>query len=231
MKLVVIIPAYNEERRVKKTLLDYLNFFSRKVNFELLVMMDGCTDRTPEIVKELASKYKRIKYKNYKKRLGKGTAVLTGFKIANGDLISFTDADNSISPEEFYKLVNKINGSDAVISSRYMKNSVILSSQGGIRRISSRIFNLIVRFLFDIPYKDTQCGAKVFKKNVIEKILPEMMSKGFEFDAELVWRINNHGFKISEIPIVWENKPGSTIRPRSTLFMLLGILRIRFFDR
>lgn len=230
MRISIIIPAYNEEKRIRETLQDYADFFScKEIDFEILVMMDGCTDRTPEIVKDIASRHKKIKFINHEKRLGKGSAVLVGFKAVDGDLISFTDADNSIKPEEFYSLVQHINGYDAVISSRYMKSSVILNRQGGTRRVGSRFFNLMVKFLLGMPFKDTQCGAKVFKKNVIEKILPEMRSRGFEFDAELMWRVKRHGFGILEFPIIWENKPGSTLRPMSTLFMLLGILRIRFF--
>ncbi len=231
MKLVIIVPAYNEEKRIKETLLKYVEFFSTmKTNFEILVMMDGCTDKTPDIVKDVSSKYSCVKYMEYDKRLGKGSAVILGFKKAEGDVVSFTDADNSIKPEEFYKLVQHMNICDAAISSRYMKGSVILNRQGGLRRIGSRAFNMIVKFLFSLPFKDTQCGAKVFKRSVIENIIPEMKSRGFEFDAELVWRVRRHGFVIQEIPIIWENKAGSTLRTLSSLSMLFEILRIRFFE-
>ncbi len=99
--------------------------------------------------------------------------------------------------------------------------------QGWIRRLQSRAFNRMIRLLLGLPFRDTQCGAKVFRKDAIDTVLPEIVSSGFEFDAELLWRMNMHAFVIKELPIVWTNRGNSRVHGRDVVRMLVGLIALR----
>src|SRR3990167_3577212 len=135
--LSIIIPAYNEEERIPKTLNSYLDYLKGKINFEILVIINGCTDNTLEVVKKIAQKNKEIKYVDIGKVASKGIAVTEGFKLADSELIGFVDADLATPPNAFYDLVKNIWDYDAVIASRWMKNSKIKKLQN--KRDSNRM--------------------------------------------------------------------------------------------
>ena len=137
-KLSIIIPAYNEEHNIKKTIHDHIDFFSKKIPFEIIVVMDGCKDNTYSIVHEMSKQHKQIRYLTFPKKLGKGGGIIKGFKLAQGDLISFTDADGSTSPEQLYKLILSLKETDVVIGSRWLDNSEIIEKESLPRRIASR---------------------------------------------------------------------------------------------
>jgi len=225
----LVIPAYNEEKRVSGVLTDYQAFAGQNYSdYELLVVCDGCTDRTPEIVNEFCRQNPHIKLLEFPHKLGKGGGVLEGFKVARGDVIGFVDADGAVSPEEFDKLVKALNGADCAIASRYVATSKILAKQSPMRRVASRGFNLLVKIMFGLPFKDTQCGAKVMKKSIIDDVLLQMASRGYEFDVELLWRIKKGGHVIKEVPITWRHRGGSTFSLKCAPEMFLNLLRIRF---
>ena len=122
--LSVIIPAYNEENRIKETLISYLNFLKKKdIKFEVLVVLNGCVDNTLKVVKSINSK--NLRYKDYKEKLGKGGAILEGFKLAKGDYVGYVDADNATKADQMYSLFENIGNYDCVIGSRWMKGSKI----------------------------------------------------------------------------------------------------------
>ena len=110
MKLSIIIPAYNEQSRIGRTLSQYLRFYDEiyRDNFELIVVLNGCRDNTLDVVKDFTLKYPQLKFVDIKEAIGKGGAVIEGFKLAQGDLIGFTDADNATIAPEFYKLIKNI---------------------------------------------------------------------------------------------------------------------------
>jgi len=225
----LIIPAYNEEKRIRDVLTDYQTFAEQNYSdYELLVVCDGCTDRTPEIVKEFCRQNPRIKLLEFLHKLGKGGGVLEGFRVAKGTVIGFVDADGAISPEEFDKLVKALNGADCAIASRYMATSKILAKQSLTRRVASRGFNLLVRMIFILPFKDTQCGAKALKKNIVDDVLPQMTSRGYEFDVELLWRVKKGGHIIKEIPITWRHRGDSRFSLKYAPWMFFNLLKIRF---
>ena len=205
----LVIPACNEEKRIRGVLIDYQAFAGQNYsNYELLVVCDGCTDRTPEIVKEFCKQNPRIKLLEFPRKLGKGGGVLEGFKVAKGDLIGFIDADGSISPSDFDRLVRALEKVDCAIASRYVEGSRILIQQPLVRRVASRVFNLFVRAMFGLQFRDTQCGAKVMKKEALEGVIPKMISRGYEFDVELLWRIKKCGYNIKEVSITWKHERG-----------------------
>ena len=227
MKLSIIIPAYNEEKRIQSTLFDYYNYFKRiyKDDFEIIVVCDGCKDRTPEIVKDFGKK--NVKLLEFPNRLGKGGGVIEGFKVAKGSIIGFTDADGSTSAEEFEKILNYIGKYDCAIGSRATKGSKLLVKQTIIRRFLGWIFRNYVNLLFNLGIKDTQCGAKVFKKEV-KSIINHMKIKGFAFDVELLYRLKNNGFSIIEVPIKWRNCEESKVRFKHVFDMFWTLLKFRF---
>jgi glycosyltransferase involved in cell wall biosynthesis len=229
VKLSIIIPAYNEEKRIAKTLDSYSNFFSRKIkDFEIIVVLNNCKDNSLRIVKKFSKKNKKIRYLDFKEAIGKGGAILEGFKIAKGNLIGFVDADMATPPNAFYDLIKKIDDYDGVIASRWMKGSKISSKQPLMKRIGSRGFNILVRLLFNLKFKDTQCGAKLFKKYVIKNILDDIGITRWAFDVNLLCSIKRKNYKIKEIPTEW-NAIGAS---HFNLFkampeMFLGLLRLR----
>jgi len=228
MKLSIIIPAYNEEKRIGKTLEEYSKFFEEKLgkNFEIIIVINGTKDHTEGVVKEYAKKFKGIKYLNFKEG-GKGFAVKEGFKVAEGELIGFVDADLATSPEEFYKLCN-LKGYDGSIASRYLPGAIVKPKQSFSRVLASRVFNFVTRSLFIFNFRDTQCGAKLFKKQVIDKILEKLSISKWAFDIDLLYNSKKLGFKIKEVPTRWEEPGGSHINlKKDSLKMLFSILQLR----
>jgi len=227
-KLSIIIPAYNEEHNIKKTLLNHIDYFSTKIPFEIIVVMDGCKDNTFSIVHELSIHYSQIRYLTFPKKLGKGGGILKGFKNAKGQIIAFTDADCSTSPAQLYKLIQHTNQTDVVIGSRWMKNSIIEKKESLPRRLASRSFNFMVRLLFNLPIKDTQCGAKVFNKYVIENIIDDLILTNFAFDVELLFTIQKNGYRILEIPIQWKHDDFTELKMAKVIpSMFLSVIGLR----
>jgi len=229
--LSLIIPAYNEEDRIKETLVAYREkLYKLGINFEIIVEMDGCTDRTPEIVKKLAVKFPEIKFIEFRERLGKGGGLLKGFEVARGNIVGFVDADGSVPPQEFIKLLREIeNGYDGAIASRRTRGAIV-KNQPLLRKILSKCFNIYVRLLFDLPFKDTQCGAKVFRREVLEKIFPKLNTKGFAFDVNLLYLAHKHGFKIKEVGVLWIDKYGSKVKIwKAIVEMGLAVIKLRLY--
>lgn len=224
--LSIVIPAYNEENRITKTLTNYISFL-RKMSFpfEIIVVMDGCSDNTPKIVKDFARINKEVKYLIFNKRLGKGRAIMRGFNAAKGDVIAFVDADNSISPKEFLKLLDAIeSGYDIAIASRRAIGAKAIKWNLK-RKILSRCFNIIVKILFLLPFENTQCGAKVFKKNTLKNL--QINTNGFAFDVELLYKLMKKGCKIKEIGVLWVGSSESKVKLKSVFEILFDILKLR----
>lgn len=231
MKLSIVIPAYNEEERLRKekTIEEYNSYFSKIYgkNFEIIVVLNGCKDNTLGVVKQAAKRFKQVKYLDIKEAIGKGGAIIEGFKIASGDLIGFVDADMSTKPDAFYDLLKKINGFDCVIASRYMKDSFVNPPQPFFRRIPSIVFNLMVRIFFCLNFKDTQCGAKLIKKDSLKSILNDLSVKKWAFDIDLLYCLKKKGFKIIEVPTVWSERLGSKLTFKTPYEMFMSILKLR----
>jgi len=226
----IIIPAYNEEQRIRQTLLNYTDFFKDK-DYELFIVLNGCKDNTLSIIQEFSKKFPQVKYKNYPEKLGKGGAILKGFQLVSGSLIAYTDADGSTKPEDLFDLTRKIGEYDGVIGSRWLKNSRIIKKQEPLRIFLGRAYNLLVKLILGLPFKDTQCASKIFKKEAILSILPEIEVTNFSFDAALLYKLNRKGFKIKEEPIIWENKGGSTVKiTKDVPKMLSAIVKVRLKD-
>lgn len=232
MKLSLIIPTYNEEKRLitYNTIENYAHFLKNEYNndFEIIVVLNGCKDNTFKIVKKTADKYSQIKHINIKDAIGKGGAVVEGFKIAKGDLVGFVDADGSTSPEDYYDLVKNINNYDGIIASRYISGAVVNPKQSIKRRIISRGGNLLIRSLFLMPYQDTQCGAKLFRKEAISKFINNLHITKWGFDINLLYLCKKNKFSIKEYPTKWKDREGSTLNiKKASIQVLLSIIQLR----
>ncbi len=236
MKISIIIPAHNEEKRIEKTLEEYGKFFEnlkagKKIkDFEIIIVLNGCKDRTIDIAKKATRKYKEIKYLEFE-QAGKGFAIIEGFKEAlkqEFDFIGFVDADMATSPESFYMLLENIKNNDGIIASRRVKEAVVNPPKSLRRVIASSIFNFLVRSLFFMPYKDTQCGAKIFKRKVIEGVSNKIETTKWAFDVDLLYKLKKENMKIKEFPTYWSDKEYSKINLASAgPNMFFGIIRLR----
>mgnify|MGYP001558819214 CR=1 FL=1 len=228
----IVIPAYNEEKRIGKTLECYCKFFDNKLknNYQILIVINGTTDDTEKIVKNYQKYYKSIKY-IILKEAGKGLAVNTGLKeslTSRFDLIGFVDADLATSPLEYYKLIENIDNYDGIIADRYIKGAKITPKFSFRRLVVSRIFNIIVRSLFFLPYKDTQCGAKIFKKEVIKSVINELTMTQWAYDIDLLYSCKKYGLHIKSLPTNWIEAKGSTLNlKKASIQMFFSIIQLR----
>ena len=229
-KVSIIIPAYNEEKRIGRMLEEYCKFFrGKKEIIEILVVLNACKDDTLGVVKEFQKKFKEIKFLDFKQG-GKGFAIIEGFKESlkkDFELIGFVDADMATPPNAFYGLIRHIKNADGIIANRWDKRSQI-GPRTFFRKILSKGGNFIVRSLFFFNHRDTQCGAKLFKKNLIAKVLPKLGASEWSFDIDLLFYARREKAKIKSIPTMWEDKRGSNINLKKTpITVLLSVIRLR----
>lgn len=233
MKLSIVVPAYNEEARLAPMAAAYLEFFSERYgeDFELIVSVNGSTDRTPEVAREFSEKWSQVKVMVEQKAIGKGGAIMRGFAEASGDLIGFVDADGSTSPEAFLDLIEHIGDAGLIIASRWLPGAVVEPRQPLDRRVASRIFNWLVRVLFRVQITDTQCGAKLLTRETVRAVLPHLGLTRWAFDVDLLFHVRREGFSIVERPTVWRDVAGSRINvPLASIEMALAICRLRLLN-
>ena len=163
----------------------------------------------------------------FEQRKCKGGAIIEGFKIARGNKIGFSDADEAVCSGYMEKMFDALSKYDCVIASRRLKQSKIVRHQPVIRQVLSKIFNILVNIMFGLNIKDTQCGAKVFRSKVIKEIIQNMKSKGFEFDVELLWRIKKNNYSIKEYPIEWAHQDNSSFSFKEAPSMFVNLLKLK----
>jgi glycosyltransferase involved in cell wall biosynthesis len=233
----IVIPAYNEEKRIGPTLQAYASYFEQRLKREshfpkctILVVINNTKDRTPEVVESYQRKFKNIKSINLV-RGGKGYAVIEGIRYflkKDYSFIGFVDADLSTIPSAFYELYSRRGNHSVSVASRWLPESIILKRQPFVRTLASRIFNLITRGVFVIPYRDTQCGAKMFSRQAIEQILDKILITKWAFDVNIIYLCKIHRIPIKEMPTTWSDSAESKVDIiRTSLKMLSGIIRLR----
>ena len=223
-ELSIIIPAYNEENRIKNTLLiisDYI--FEKNLNTEIIVVDDGSKDRTTEVIKHYQGKIKNLKLIALGKNYGKGYAVKKGIDESKGKYILFTDADNSTPIEEFEKLFKELKENDAqiAIGSRYLSDSKVKIAQPRYRILMGRMGNILIRIFLIDGIKDTQCGFKLFTHEAAREIFSLQKVRRFGFDMEALVVASSLGHKIIEVPVSWFNSAESRVRPIKDAFITL----------
>ena len=228
-KFSIIIPAYNEKDRILRTLNNIYKYFKGK-NSEIIIVDDGSTDNTASFIEyEKENIGDNIKIVSYKKNKGKGYAVKKGVEKAKGELILFTDADNSTPIEEFEKLFAGLKkGFDIAIGSRYLKNSDVKIKQSIFRILIGRFGNLLIQLLLVKNIKDTQCGFKLFKNKTAKNIFQKQNIERWGFDMEILAIAQLFKYKIIEIPVNWYNSSDSKFSPiKDTVQTLSELIKIK----
>lgn len=203
MNLSIIIPAYNEEKNIIKTISELENFLSKNLSdldSEIIIVSDGSTDNTFQTA--LNHNSKKIKIFHYQDNKGKGYALKYGFEKSKGDLVFFLDAGGDFHPEEIKKFIVylKVNNADVVVGSKRHPLSKV--NYPLKRKFLSKIAQLWTKLIFSLDVKDTQAGIKLFKRKTLEKTLFKTETNGFAFDIELLTLVSLKGFKIIEAPII-----------------------------
>lgn len=229
-KLSVIIPAYNEEKRIAATLESVDEYLSKqKYAYEVVIIDNGSNDSTYELVKKIAQGAKHIKVDETHQK-GKGGAVSHGIiKHAEGEFIMFMDADNATPISEIEKFWPHLNqGFGVVIGSRYLSGANVTQKQPMWRIVLSRMSNLLIQLLAVPGIRDTQLGFKVFTHQAAKDIFGRITVFGWGFDMEVLTIAKAFGFKIKEVPVLWRESGGSHVPLSAYVRSLLDLLKIKW---
>lgn len=214
VEVSIVVPAYNEEVRLSRTLpviLDYLRSSGR--SYEVIIVDDGSTDRTAELSASIARTEPRLKVISHERNSGKGRAVRTGVMAASGDYVIFTDADlstpiDTVAP--FLKILS--NGADVVIGNRRMRESQVEVRQAPVRELIGRLYTLMSRALLGANVTDQACGFKGFTRRAAREIFGRQRVFGWAFDAESLYIAGRLGLRVHEEPVVWRHELGSKVK-------------------
>jgi len=229
----IVIPAYNEERRIGPTLAAvHAHFAARGRPFEIVVVDDGSRDGTSAAVTSFAAGRPEVSLVRHAANRGKGGAVRTGVLAARGDTVLVTDADLSTPIAEYDRLRAVLDGgTDVVIASRGLPGSRIVVPQPWYRRRIGRVFPLLVRLLVTRAFVDTQCGFKLYRRAAAAALFEPLRHEGFAFDVEVLVRALKRGMRVREEAVEWRNSPESTVNilrdPWKMLAALFAIRRLR----
>lgn len=232
--LSVIVPAYNEEERIEETLIKIDNFLDIYApNSEIIVVNDGSSDKTAQIV----SAFKHSSWSPvthiFQNNGGKGSAVRKGMLASSSELRLFTDADGATDIYETFKLyaaLKKANA-DGSIGSRALKDSVILTPQPLLRKLTGNTLRTMTRTTILPGVHDTQCGHKLFTKEFVELLFPKLTINGFSFDLEILYLARLYKQLIVEVPIVWEDKAGSKVDPFKESYRFINTIGTLYRNR
>lgn len=227
MKLSIVIPAYNEEHRIDKTLpliIEYAKNFSKKFNIEveIITVNDGSKDNTLSVLDQFKEE---IKIVSYSPNMGKGHALKEGMKIANGDFIYMADADLSTPIEYIEEFYKNMDGYDCVIGSRALAQEKI--ERTFVRKSLGKVSNLLIRGILGLDYSDTQCGFKMLTPKAKDCLL-ECENDRFGYDFEFLYIMKQKNLKVKEIPVEWkEVSEHSTVKPSAYITTFQELLKVR----
>lgn len=227
----LIVPAFNEEKRILPTLEKaYCYFNAKKFKFEIIVVDDGSTDATAAICQKAKEGQENLHLIRLPLNRGKGFAVKTGIEHAQGEYILFADADNSTPIEELEKFLPHFSPQNLLVGSRFWKPELIERRQPWYRLAISRLANYLIRLLVVKKVRDTQCGFKVIYCSVASRLARIQKIERFGFDIEYLALAQRMGIAVREIPVRWINSPASRIRPfRDAAQTFIDLLKIRIF--
>jgi glycosyltransferase involved in cell wall biosynthesis len=211
--LTLIIPVYNEIKRLPKTIKRISEYCSSQSwDYEIIIAEDGSTDGTVNLIKDLLSKDDRIKLITNKERLGKGKAIKNGVAAANKKYVCYIDADLSSDPSEINRLLPYIYEFDIVIGSRILRGDLPPIERPFVRSFLSRCYSKLFRIMFrTVSVHDPQCGLKLFKSHVAKNVLSQVETTGFAFESEVLVKSSKMGLKIKEVPVNWKHEYGSKL--------------------
>jgi glycosyltransferase involved in cell wall biosynthesis len=229
-ELSIIIPAYNEELRLPTTL-DQIAAYARSFGHEteILVVDDGSNDRTATVAQSFRAKFPSLRVLSNGVNRGKGYSVRHGMLEARGRIVLFTDADLSAPIEEADKLLAALETHDVAIGSRALDRHLIFERQSRFREFAGIIFNTVVRLCLRLPFVDTQCGFKAFRREPCRIIFAQQRIERFGFDPELLYLARHHGLRAVEIPVRWGHSPATKVSMlRDSVQMFLDVFLIRW---
>jgi len=229
----IVIPAYNESARLGATLEKVLAYIhAQNWNAEVIVVNDGSSDNTAEIVRTFAAKNPVVSLLENPGNRGKGYSVRNGMLHARGEVMLFSDADLSSPIEEAPKLLQALDaGTDIAIGSRWLRAETQTERQPLHRQLFGRIFNLLLRLTLGLRFKDTQCGFKAFKRAAAQAIFPRQRIEGWGFDPEILFLARKFGFSVREIAVAWAHSGDTRINPLlDGARMFVEMLHIRWND-
>jgi dolichyl-phosphate beta-glucosyltransferase len=229
--LSIVIPCYNEEARLPRTIQQVEQYLDGKdLSYELILVDDGSSDGTRKVMDAAAERNRSVRLEALPRNRGKGRALAEGVAVAKGSEVLVTDADLSTPIEELPKLQAELDrGAGVAIASRAVKGSRVEISQPFYRVLMGKAFNLLVQAVLLPGIWDTQCGFKLFRADVAHEAFAELTTDGFGYDPEVLYRAKKRGVRIAEVPVVWRNSAPTKVSPiKSSLDMFRHVLRIRF---
>jgi glycosyltransferase involved in cell wall biosynthesis len=229
----IVIPCYNEGERVGDSLEKIVSYTqNRGWNTEILVVNDGSRDNTVEIVRSFTSRHGNVRLIENPGNRGKGYSVRNGVLSANGDVILFTDADLSSPIEESEKLFGALEaGADVALGSRWLRAELQTYRQPLYRQMLGRMFNLVLRMILGLHFKDTQCGFKAFRRTAAQTIFPRQRIDRWGFDPEILYLARKFKLRTVEVPVSWAHDHRSKINPvLDGSKMMWEMLRVRAND-
>lgn len=232
--LSIVIPAYNEAKRLPRTLDRVYDWVQRKrattgLEIEIVVVDDGSKDDTAQVAAECASRIGGLRLIKNERNRGKGYSVRHGMREARGRIAIFTDADLSAPIEEADKLMTALEEADVAIGSRAVDRRMIEIHQSAAREMAGRIFNGFVRLMTGVRFLDTQCGFKAFRMKRARIIFDQQRIEDFGFDPELLFLARRHGLTAVEVPVRWAHDPGSKVHMgRDSLLMFWDLVKVRW---
>ncbi len=228
----VVIPAYNESQRIGASLERILQYLAEAGwDAEVVVVNDGSRDDTAALVQRYVERDPRVRLLHNPGNRGKGYSVRHGMLHARGELLIFSDADLSSPIAECARLAAAIRqGAEVAIGSRWMRPELQTERQPLYRQFFGRIFNLLLRLVLGLKYKDTQCGLKAFTRHAAMEIFPRQRIERWGFDPELLFLARRLGLRVAEVPVAWAHDERSKINPLvDGLKMFLEMLRVRWY--
>jgi len=227
----IVLPAYNESERIAATLGKIFAYAERNGwKCEVIVVNDGSQDDTAEIVRQSAAEHPNLSLLENPGNRGKGYSVRNGMLHARGDILLFSDADLSSPIGEAEKLLTAIkSGADVAIGSRWLKTELQIQRQPLYRQLFGRIFNLLLRMVLGLKFKDTQCGFKAFTRGAAQCLFPLQRIERWAFDPELLYLAKRFRLSVQEVPVEWSHREGTRIHPlRDGIRMFWEVLKIRW---
>jgi dolichyl-phosphate beta-glucosyltransferase len=233
--LSIVIPAYNEENRLPQTLRGVLDWLARGTFsfLEVIVVDDGSRDGTARVVEEFAQANKCLRLLRNPGNRGKGYAVRHGMLEAKGEWILYTDADLSSPIAEIEKLCRAAGQQNAgvAIGSRAVDRSLVEVHQPALRELSGRCFNLVMRMVTGLPFRDTQCGFKLYRADAARQIFSLQKQEGFSFDVEDLLIAKKLGVRTVEVPVRWANVEGTKVGLSQGIKSFVDLIKIRMDHR
>jgi glycosyltransferase involved in cell wall biosynthesis len=232
--LSIIIPSYNEEKRLPRTLARIREYFEGRPlpldQIEVIVVDDGSTDGTAQVARDWARQWPSVRLLSNPGNQGKGYSVRHGMLESRGRLALFTDADLSAPIEESEKLFDALKkGNQVAIGSRAIDRSLISVRQSQLREMAGIIFNALVRLFTWLPIHDTQCGFKVFEREASRIVFEQQRILGWGFDPEVLFLAKRHGLRIAEVPVRWAHDEATKVHVvRASLTMFGDLIYIRW---